>query len=49
MDTAASDDFIAGLQIREEILMLFLAFLLWPDQQKLEDDGHERERQQGRH
>jgi hypothetical protein len=28
--------------------MLFLAFLLRPDQQKIENDGHEREGQQGR-
>ena len=46
VNAAAGDDAIPGFQVRHQLLMLFLPFLLWTNQQKIEDDSHEKKRQQ---
>jgi hypothetical protein len=44
MNSAAGDHLVSGFEAGQQLLLLFLPFLLRPDQQKIENDEHEDQR-----
>ena len=46
MNSAAGDYLVTRFQASQQLLLVFLPFLLRPDQQKVENDEHEDQRRE---